>query len=508
MTTQEILILVGAAVIGIFVGYLIRKTQIEKKNRESIERTEKLIKDAESKAKETVLEAKREAIKIREEAQQEEHKKRQVFEQQSERLLKKEETLDAKMEATEKLKADLEAKAEQLKKLKQEVQEIYEFQKTQLEKVAGLSKEEAKQLLFKKIEEESRGEIVQRLKKVEDEERKKAKENAKSILAEAIQRYAAEVAAETTATTVQLPNDEMKGRIIGKEGRNINAFEQITGVDVIVDDTPGSIIISGFDLIRRYIAKIALEKLIVDGRIHPARIEETVQKVKEEVNELVRELGEKAAYEVGVTGLPLNLVKLLGRLKFRASHGQNVLKHSMEVAFLAGALASEIGANVDVCKKAALLHDIGKAVDHEVAGHHAVIGRDIVKKFGMSEEIVHAVEAHHGDPPPKTVEAMVVEAANAISRSRPGANRDNLDHYIKRLEEMENVGRSYEGVKQVFAMQAGSELRIFVQPEKIDDLSMMQLAHNLAKKIETDLQYPGQVKVNVVRETRGEAFAE
>lgn len=508
MATNQILILAGAAVFGIFAGYLIRKTQIEKKNKEAIERTEKLIRDAEAKAKEMTIEAKREALKIREEAQQEEHKKRQLFEQQSERLLKKEESLDTKMEATEKLKVELEDKATQLKKLKQEVQDIYEFQKTQLEKIASLSKEEARQLLFKKIEEESRGEIVQRLKKVEEEERKKARETAKSILAEAIQRYAAEVAAETTSTTVQLPNDEMKGRIIGKEGRNINAFEQITGVDVIVDDTPGSIVISGFDLIRRYIAKVALERLIADGRIHPARIEETVQKVKEEVNELIRELGEKAAYEAGVTGLPLNLVKLLGRLKFRASHGQNVLKHSMEVSFLAGALAAEIGANVDVCKKAGLLHDIGKAVDHEVSGHHVTIGRDIVKKFGMSEEIIHAIESHHGDPAPRTVEAMVVEAANAISRSRPGANRDNLDHYLKRLEEMENVAKAFEGVKQVFAMQAGSELRIFVQPQKIDDLSMLQLAHNMAKKIETDLQYPGQVKVNVIRETRGEAYAE
>lgn len=508
MTTPQILILIGAAVIGIVIGYLIRKTQIEKKNREAFERTQKLVKDAEAKAKEVVLDAKREAFKIREDTQKEEQKKRRTLEEQTDRLMKKEETLDTKIEATEKLREELEERANQVKKLKQEVQEIYDLQKVQLEKIASLSQEEAKAVLFKKIEEEARGEIVQHLKKVEEDERKKAKERSKQILAEAIQRYAAEVASETTATTVQLPSDDMKGRIIGKEGRNINAFEQITGVDVIVDDTPGSIVISGFDLIRRYIAKIALERLIQDGRIHPARIEETVQKVKEEVNDLIRELGEKAAYEVSVTGLPPNLIKLLGRLKFRASHGQNVLKHSVEVAFLAAALASEIGANVEVCKKAGLLHDIGKAVDHEVSGHHAHIGRDILKKFGFPEEIIHIVESHHGDPPPRTVEAMVVEAANTISRGRPGATKENLDHFIKRLEEMERLARSFDGVKQVFAMQAGSEVRVFVSPEKVDDLSMMKLAHELGKRIETDLQYPGQVKVNVIRETRGEAFAE
>ncbi len=365
-----------------------------------------------------------------------------------------------------------------------------------------------KQILFQKIEEECKAEIVERIKKLEVEEKKIAKEKAKAIIADVIQRYASDVAAESTVTIVSLPSDDMKGRIIGKEGRNINAFEQATGVDVIVDDTPGSILISGFDLMRRHIAKVALEKLIADGRIHPGRIEETVEKIKGDVNELIRELGEKAAYETGVSGLPANLLKLLGRLHFRASYGQNVLRHSIEVSFLAGALAHEIGADAAICKKAGLLHDIGKAIDHEISGHHAAIGRDILKKFAMPAEIIHAVEAHHGDPEPNTIEAIVVEAANLISRSRPGANKDNLDTFIKRMEEMENLVKSFDGVSRVFAVQAGNEVRILVNPEKIDDLAMIKLSHAIAKKIETDLKYPGQVKVNLVRELRGEAFAE
>ncbi len=402
----------------------------------------------------------------------------------------------------------MEQKSVSIKELKEEITEVYQAQKQQLERVAQLSRDDARQILFQKVEDEMKTELVVHMKKLEEEERKMAKEKAKIIIADAIQRYAAEVAAESTATIVPLPSDDMKGRIIGKEGRNINAFEQATGVDVIVDDTPGSIVISGFDLMRRHIAKIALQKLITDGRIHPGRIEEVVEKAKSEVNEMIRELGEKAAYETGVVGLSTNLLKLLGRLHFRVSGGQNVLKHSIEVSFLAGALANELGADVTLCRMAGLLHDIGKAVDHEIGGHHAHIGRDILKKFGVNENVIKAVESHHGEPVPTSVESIIVEAANVICRSRPGANKDNLDTFIKRMEEMENLVRSFDGVSRVFALQAGNEVRVIVNPEKVDDLSMMKLSHAIAKKIETDMKFPGQVRVTVSRELRLEAYAE
>lgn len=507
MNATIILVIAGFA-IGTSVGFLYRKYKIGVKNREVIERAEHRLQESERKSKELLLEAKTEALKVHEESKKEERIKRQQLETLSERLSKKEEQLDKKIETTEGLRAELEQKANAVKQIKQEISEIYQQQKEQLERVANLSREEAKQILFQRVEEESKVEIVERIKKLEAEERKISKEKSKAIIADVMQRYAAEVASESTSTIVELPNDEMKGRIIGKEGRNINAFEQATGVDVIVDDTPGSIIISGFDLMRRYIAKVALEKLIADGRIHPGRIEEIVEKVKGEVNELIRELGEKAAYETGVSGLPANLLKLLGRLHFRTSYGQNVLKHSIEVSFLAGALAQEIGADATICRKAGLLHDIGKAVDHEIAGHHAHIGRDILKKFGMPAEVIHAVEAHHNDPVPTSVEAVLVATANVISHSRHGANKDNLDTFIKRMEEMENIVKSFDGVSRVFAVQAGNEVRVIVNPAKIDDLAMIKLSHAIAKKIETDLKYPGQVKVNLIRELRGEAFAQ
>lgn len=508
METTLILALITAAVGGSVIGFLYRKHTVDAKNKEAIERSERKIKEAESRAKEMILEAKNESFKVLEEAKREERAKRTQIEKLSERLVTKEEQLDKKIEATEHTREELEQKAAAVRELKQEITSIYQQQKQQLEVMASLSRDEAKKILFQKVEEEIKGELVERIKKLEEEERKIAKEKAKAIIAEAIQRYASEVAAESTATIVPLPSDEMKGRIIGKEGRNINAFEQATGVDVIVDDTPGSIVISGFDLMRRYIAKVSLERLVVDGRIHPGRIEETVEKAKGEVNELIRELGEKAAYDTGVTGLPPNLLKLLGRLKFRVSYGQNVLKHSIEVSFLAGALAQEIGADAALCRKAGLLHDIGKAVDHEVTGHHAAIGRDILKKFGLPQDVIHAVEAHHGEQKPQTVEAMIVEAANIIARSRPGAHKDNLDTFIKRMEEMENIVGAFDGVSKVFAVQAGNEVRVLVQPDKIDDLGMIKLSHAIAKKIETDLKYPGQVKVSLIREVRGEAFAE
>lgn len=496
-----------ALLIGLVGGYFYRKKQVDEKNREARENGEMMLQQANTKSQEILFKAKNESLKILDKAKVSEEKKRDELRVIEERLIGKEEGLDKKVRDLDETKTDMEQKVVKIKELREEVQILHDRQTQELEKISGLSKDEAKNILLKKVEEDVKKDMVEHIRKTEQEIKEQAKERAKSILADAIQRYAAETATESTATIVSLPSDDLKGRIIGREGRNINTFEQVTGVDVIVDDTPGSIVISGFDLVRRYIAKISLERLVTDGRIHPARIEETVEKVKEEVNGMMKELGEKAAYETGVTGLHPNLIKLLGRLKFRTSHGQNVLKHSMEVAFLAGTIAAELGADVSVCKKAGLLHDIGKAVDHEIQGHHAAIGRDIARKFGLAEEVVHAIETHDGDPEPKSVEAMVVSAANAIANSRPGLDKENLDAHIKRLEELENVAMSFEGVVKAFAVQAGNEVRIFVSPDAMDDLGAEKLCHDVARKIERDLQYPGQIKVNLVRETRKEAFA-
>jgi ribonuclease Y len=492
---------------GVAIGYFYRKQQSETKNKNLREEGEKVLQQANAKSKEILLEAKNEAFKNLEKVKRDEESRLEQLQKMEERLVNKEEALDQKNNQADLLKSDLEGKVAAAKSLREEVQKIHDLQTQELQKIAGLSRDEAKTMLFKQVEEDYKAEIVIHIQKSEKELRDQAKERAKFILADAIQKYAAETATESTATVVNLPSDDLKGRIIGREGRNINAFEEVTGIDVIVDDTPGSIVISGFDLVRRYIAKIALERLISDGRIHPARIEETVEKVKEEVNTMIKELGEKAAYETSVAGLHPNLIKLLGRLKFRTSFGQNVLKHSMEVSFLAANLASELGADINVCRKAGLLHDIGKAVDHEIQGHHAVIGRDIAKKFGLPDAVIHAIEAHHGDPEAQSLEAMIVQAANGIANTRPGANRENLDSYIKRLEELENTANSFQGVKKTFAVQAGAEVRIFVTPEDIDDLGAVKLSHDIARKIERDLQYSGQIKVSVIRETRAEEFA-
>ncbi len=499
------LIGIGAGTAG---GYVYRKKQVEAKNQDLVKKSEDILSEAKNKAKELLYEARNESLKMQEEAKREEEKKRSHLTEAEERLLKKEETLDKKGEAADKLRQELDTKVASVKKLRDDIELIYKRQAEQLEKIAGMSKEQAKELLLKNVEEESKADIVEQIKKVEQELQEKADEKARYIIADAIMRNASETAAESTATIVNLPTDDLKGRIIGREGRNINTFEQITGVDVIVDDTPGSIVIASFDLVRRYIAKITLERLIEDGRIHPARIEEMFEKVKLEVNELIKELGEKAILETGVTGLHPNMVKILGRLKFRVTHGQNALKHSMEVAFIAANLAAEVGADVGICRKAGLLHDIGKAVDHEVPGHHAQIGADIAKKFGLPKEVVHAIDAHHGHPPAETLEAQLVQAANLIANARPGATKDNLDTYIRRLEELENVCKSFEGVKKAFAIQAGTEVRIFVDPEKVDDLQAVKMTHQIAKKIEYDLQHPGAVKVHVIRETRAEEFAD
>jgi len=500
-TSMYVLLVLAGLVIGGGVGFYVRNLQKKEEEMKAEDEKNRVLRDADSKAKEMLFEARNESLKIQEEAKKEERNKRMQLQKVEERLVKKEELLDQKMESSEKLKEDLEAKVTSVKQLKLDVQAIYEQQKGQLEEVAKLSKEDARDLLLKKVEEESKDEIVEYVKKLEAAAKEEADTKAKHIIADAIQKYAAETAVESTATIVALPNDEMKGRIIGREGRNINTFEQITGVDVIVDDTPGSIVISGFDLVRRYIAKVTLERLIEDGRIHPARIEEMVKRVKEEVNVLIKELGDRAAIETGVVGLPNNLIKILGRLKFRISYGQNVLKHSMEVAFLAAHMAAELGADANICRRAGLLHDIGKAVDHEVEGPHALVGAEVLKRYNESPVIVAAVAGHHGDAE-LTIEAIMVQIADAISASRPGVRVESADMYVKRLEALEKIALTFKGVEKAYAVQAGREVRVLVNHQQVTDHEARQNAKDIAKKIETDLDYPGQIRVTVIRETK------
>lgn len=505
--TMTIGALLLSGIIGALIGYFAKKIAHRDKTEAQAKEAERTLAEANSKAKEILLEARNEALKTLDQYKADEEKKRQQLDKIESRLMDKEDSLEKKIQTAEQLRADLEQKAVKVKELRVEAEKSLEDQKKELEKIAGLSREEAKELLIKEVEAASRQDLAEHIHKAEEALKKESKSKATFIIADAIQRYAAEVATEFTATVVALPSDEMKGRIIGKEGRNVMAFEQATGIDVIIDDTPGSIVISGFDLVRRYIAKISLEKLLLDGRIHPARIEEVVTKTQDEVNVMIKDLGEKAAYETGVAGFPVNLIKLLGRLKFRTSHGQNVLKHSMEVAFLAANIAAEVGADVEVCKKAGLLHDIGKSTDHEIQGHHAVIGRDVLRKFNISEEIIHCVESHEGDLEPKTAEAMVVAAANAIAVARPGATKQNLEGFVKRMEELEHTVNAFAGVEKTYALQAGSEVRIFVKPQEVDDYAAAKLTHDIARKIEKDLQYQGQIKLHLLRETRAEDIA-
>lgn len=506
MLLNIIIAIVGLAG-GSAAGYFYRKNQTENKNKDLVQKAEQLLNEARNKSKEILYESRNEALKLQDELKREEQKTQSRLNEIEERLMKKEEAIDGKGEELDRLRTELDNKVISLRQLRDEVESIYKLQSQELEKIAAMSKVEAKEILLKKVEEESKEDLVEQIKRAEKELKDQADEKARWILADAMMRCASETTAESTATIVNLPSDDMKGRIIGREGRNINTFEQITGVDVIIDDTPGSIVISGFDLVRRYIAKVALERLIEDGRIHPARIEELVEKAKVEVNVLIKEVGEKAVLETGVTGFHPNLVKILGRLKFRVTQGQNALKQSMEIAFLAANLAAELGADEGVCRKAGLLYNIGKAVDHEVPGHHAKIGADIARKFGLSKEIVHAIEAKQDSVDPQTLEAQIVRTAWAIANARPGANRDNLDNYIRRLNELENICQSFDGVSKAFAIQAGTEVRVFIDPAKIDDLEAVKLAHKIVKKIEHDLQHPGPVKVHVIREVRAEEYA-
>ena len=445
--------------------------------------------------------------KLRSELDREIRDRRSEIQRAERRLLQREESLDKKVENLEQRDEAIAKKQKEIQKSHEEVQELYKKQLEELERLSGLSSEDAKQLLLNNVEKQIRHEAAMMIKDIESKAKEEAERKAKEVVASAIQKCSADHVAETTVSVVPLPNDEMKGRIIGREGRNIRTLETLTGIDLIIDDTPEAVILSGFDPIRREVARVALEKLIVDGRIHPARIEEMVEKAKKEVDNYIKEQGEQATFDTGVHGLHPEIIKLLGRLRFRTSYGQNVLKHSIEVAHLAAAMAAELGADVKLAKRAGLLHDIGKAVDHEVEGPHVQIGADLVKKYKESAEVVHAVAAHHGDIEATTVEAVLVQAADAISAARPGARRETLESYIKRLEKIEEIANSFDGVEKSFAIQAGREVRIMVKPEDVSDSEIVYIARDIVKKIEDELEYPGQIKVNVIRETRAIEYA-
>ena len=529
MTWLWVLVVILGAGAGAFAGYTYRKQATETKIGRTEEYAKHLYDDAVRKAdeykKEKVLEAKEEILKVKEEAKAEnarekaeirrerEKSDRELDERRAEvlrseqRLLQREETLDKKAATLDTREEGLNQKTEELRKKHEEADELIGKQHAELERIAGMTQEEYKQIIIERVQKEAFHDAAASVRDIEAKAKEEGEKKARNIISLAIQRCAADHVAESTVTVIPLPNDDMKGRIIGREGRNIRALETATGVDFIIDDTPEAVIVSAFDPVRREVARTAVERLIADGRIHPARIEEMVEKARREVDNQIREAGESAVFETGQHGIHHELVKLLGRLKYRTSYGQNVLKHSIEVSHLAGLMAAEVGANVQLAKRAGLLHDIGKAVDHESEGTHVTLGGELARKYHESPEVVHCILAHHNDIEPQTVEAILVQAADAISAARPGARRESLENYIKRLEKLEEIATSFDGVEKCYAIQSGREVRIMVKPEDVNDEGMKVLAREVAKKIEKEMEYPGQIRVNVIRETRVSDFA-
>jgi len=513
MTDTVLAIVVGVIglALGVLVGYILRKTVGEKTIGGAEQTAKNLILDAENKAetikKEIAIKAKEDALKYKDEAEKEIKSRRSELSKSENRLNQKEESIDRKLENIERKEQSITAKEQNINRKQKDLEELHQKQVAELEKISGYSKEEAKDILLQQVEGDIRAEASQLIRDIETEAKDEAEKKAKEIIVGAIQRCAADHVAESTVSVVNLPNEEMKGRIIGREGRNIRAIETATGIELIIDDTPEAVILSGFDPVRREVARLALEKLIVDGRIHPARIEETVKKSEKEVNASIKEAGEQACYNVGIHNIHPELIKLLGRLKYRTSYGQNVLKHSEEVSHLAGLMAGELGLDTRLAKRAGLLHDIGKAIDHDKEGTHVDLGMEVLKKYKENQAVIDAMAAHHGDYEAKSLEAVIIAAADALSAARPGARRETLETYVKRLQQLEEIANGIKGVDKSFAIQAGREIRVIAQPDKVKDEEMPMLAREIAKKVEEDLDYPGQIKVNIVRETRAVDYA-
>ncbi len=512
---ETIIAAIIAAVVGIalgfFVGFLIRKKVGEAKIGSAETEAKKIVeeakKSAESAKKEAMIEAKESIMAQRNELEREIKERRKELSRLENRVAQKEETLDKKTETLERKNELLDKKIKENEEIREQHNEVLRLQLKRLEEISGVTVERAKEELFERVESETKHELAQRLDELETQFKEEADEKSKNIISLAIQRYAADHVSESTVSSVALPSEEMKGRIIGREGRNIQKIETLTGVELIIDDTPETITLSGFDPVRREVARIALERLISDGRIHPARIEEMVEKAQKEVEASVKQAGERATFEVGIHGIHPELVRLLGRLKYRTSYGQNVLKHSIEVAFLAGIMADELGVDSTLAKRAGLLHDIGKAFPHDVEGSHVEIGVNAVKKYKESREVVHAIEAHHNDVEPKTIIAVLVQAADAISAARPGARREDMENYIKRLEKLEEIAKEFKGIDKAFAIQAGREIRVMVKPEEVNDAGMKIIAREMAAKIQAEVKYPGQIKINLIRESRAVDYA-